>query len=42
MDTSVVTAVGMHHSNPTVRRLTLSNMCQLISDGDATEAIEVQ
>ena len=39
MDASVVTVVGIHHSNPDVRRLTFSNMCQQIGDG---EVIEVQ
>ena len=42
MDTSIVTAVGIHHSNPNVRSLTLSNMCQQIGDGKGIdEAIEV-
>ena len=37
MDTSVVTAVGIHHGNPNVRSLTFSNMCQQIGDGEAIE-----
>ena len=41
MDTGVVTAVGIHHGNPNVRRLTLSNLCQQIGDGQATEDTEV-
>ena len=39
MDTSVVTAVGIHHSNPDVRRLTFSNMCQQINDGETIEVL---
>ena len=41
MDTSVVTAVGIHHGNSHVRRSTLSNLCQQIGSGK-TEDVEVR
>jgi len=37
MDASVVTAIGIHHSNPNVRKLTLSNICQQFDSGEAIE-----
>ena len=42
MDTGVVTAVGIHHGNPNVRILTLSNLCQQIDNEQATVDTEVR
>lgn len=42
MDTGVVTAVGIHHGNPNVRTITLSNLCQQINNGQGTVDLDTE